>query len=265
MIITHIIQTCDKINSWQGSARYATDDRTLLSKTCVTSFLEAVKYVTEQRPECKHVIRIIDDHSSRELFSYLMTCEGFYNRHNIKIYIHPLITSGVMESIQEGYSILSNSNTDLVNFVQDDYLWTKTSLFEMIDVLTQIRLDLKTDPIVYGFNNPLFWRTIYSYKVTPRLIFPGAYQYWLSCYDIPCSFLTSKEQFIRHQDLYEKFFNTPLGEKDLENLSLNKILVERGVLGVQPFTSVCLHLQDEYIKDPYIDWQKRWDDIKYVC
>ena len=51
---------------------------------------------------------------------------------------------------------------------------------------------------------------------------------------------------------------------DLENKSLNKMFTERGVLGVQPFTSVALHMQDEYWKDPYIDWRKRWDSVEVI-
>ena len=44
-------------------------------------------------------------------------------------------------------------------------------------------------------------------------------------------------------------------------MSINKILVERGVLGIAPLRSLALHMQTEAEKDPYIDWKSWWDNI----
>jgi hypothetical protein len=67
-------------------------------------------------------------------------------------------------------------------------------------------------------------------------------------------------------DDYEKFLNmNPNGEDgNLENVSINKIMVDRGVLGLQPFDSIALHMQSELEKDLYIDWEKRWNSVEKI-
>jgi hypothetical protein len=47
----------------------------------------------------------------------------------------------------------------------------------------------------------------------------------------------------------------------LESISLNRILVDDGVLGLMPFESVGLHMQGEREREPYIDWKQRWNDV----
>lgn len=254
--IYYALQTCDN-KSWQGSERYA-GNKTEIVKKCVTSFLKSVQFCAKIREESNHRIAILDDNSEKETLEFLHKCKENFSSHNISISIENLSESGVMESIKRCYQKMEDNGKDLVMQVQDDYLFTETAIFEMIDVFMQLRKDVNTESIVLSFHDHRYWKTIYRYKVTPRMIFPAAYQNWMQCYDIPCTFLTSKQQFSKHWDLYYKFFSL-LGNSRLEADSLNKILVERGVLAVQPFTSVALHMQDESWKDPYIDWKRLWD------
>ena len=260
--IHYALQTCDT-NSWQGSERYAGTKPEIVRK-CVTSFLRSVAYAAKQRPESNHVITILDDKSTQDTIDYIHRCMDHFLEPNMGYIFSPLKGTGVVESIHECYKILEESDdTDLVYQVQDDYLYTETAIFEMIDVFMQLRNDVQTDAVVASFHDHRYWKTIYRYKVTPRMIFPAAYQNWMQIYDIPCTFLTSKQQFSKHWDLYYKFFEL-IGKPELEAGSLNKMFTERGVLGVQPFTSVALHMQDEVWKDPYIDWKHRWDSMEVI-
>jgi hypothetical protein len=77
--------------------------------------------------------------------------------------------------------------------------------------------------------------------------------------------MTSHTQFNKHWDLYEKFFsiNPSKGiNGDLEAISLNYMLTQRGVLGITPVNSLALHMQGEQEVDPYIDWKEKWNQIK---
>jgi hypothetical protein len=73
--------------------------------------------------------------------------------------------------------------------------------------------------------------------------------------------MTTKQEFSKHWDMYEKFLSLPSTYQKLEPESLNRIFVEKRTLGVQPVTSVALHMQSEYEKDPFIDWKQLWDSI----
>ena len=254
--VFYALQVCDT-NSWQGNDRFAGSKTEIVHK-CVSSFIRSVEYAANKRPESNHRIHTIYDNCTEDTIKFL---NRLSRSNNISIELQPLNGTGIVDSIRRCYQAIENNGTDLVYQVQDDYLYTETAIFEMIDVFMQLRLDCNTDAIVASFHDHRYWKTIYRYKVTPRMIFPAAYQNWMQIYDIPCTFLTSKQQFSRHWDLYYKFFDL-IGSPELEAGSLNKMFTERGVLGVQPFTSVALHMQDEFWKDPYIDWKERWDKIE---
>lgn len=259
--VYYALQTCDT-NSWQGSERYAGTKSEIVRK-CVSSFFRSVAYVVKERPESVHRVLIIDDHSTPETIEFLHRCMKEFNNDNLSVILEHLQGTGVTDSIRTCYNRMETHGQELVYQVQDDYLYTETAIFEMIDVFMQLRNDVQTDAIVAPFHDHRYWKTIYRYKVTPRMIFPAAYQNWMQIYDIPCTFLTSKEQFSKHWDLYYKFFEL-IGKPELEAGSLNKMFTERGVLGVQPFESVALHMQDIVWKDPYINWQARWDSVEEI-
>lgn len=261
MNIHYALQTCD-IASNQGAKRYCSDSKTEIAKKCVTSFFESVQYAAKERSESKHIIQIFDDRSTEELREYFRHLISKYNHDNIIVDITYLQNGGIMNSIRACWEWLEKNGIDLVYQVQDDYLYEKTAIFEMVDVFMQMLIDTNSHSIVVSYNDPLLWRdeTIYRYKPTPRTIIPGAKRYWMQGYDIPCTFMTSKQQFSQHWDLYEKFLNmSPLNER-LEADTINHIM-KRGVLCLLPITSVGLHMQSDLTKDPYIDWKSIWDSI----
>ena len=173
--IQYALQTCDT-NSWQGNDRYAGSKSDIVRK-CVTSFFKSVAHAAKKRPESNHIICVIDDRSTQDTVDYIKRCGDTLLEPNMGFIYTPLKSTGVKESIKECYAILEKADEDdLVYQVQDDYLYTETAIFEMIDVFMQLRNDVQTDAIVASFHDHRYWKTIYRYKVTPRMIFPAAYQ-----------------------------------------------------------------------------------------
>lgn len=258
-------QSCDT-QSNQNEKRYCGDDRTLLSKKSLTSFLNSIKYSlsTDQGRDCFHDINIITDKCSEDYINYIKKCVEHYENDNIKIKMTRVHESGIMNSIKQCYEWLEENGKEVVYQVQDDYLFYETAIYEMAAVLFQAISDLKTHPIIVSYNVPYFWLTNYRYKVIPTMFFPSAKRYWMQCYDIPCTFMTTKVQFSQHWDCYDKFLNSSSLNPRLEADTINKILVDKGVLGLQPTTSIALHMQSEHEKDPFIDWKNLWDSVKLI-
>jgi len=262
--VHYALQVCDAFsNSREHSERYCSNDRTLISKKCIKSFMESVKYVSKEKPEVLHTIKIFNDHSSDDLVSFVEDVVKQYSSENIIIEVESLSESGIMYSIGKCYEWLKENGKDLVYQVQDDYLFKDDAIFQMIDIFMQVFNDIETMPIVSPFNYPHYWNCkSYKYKSTPRMIVPGKNQYWIQCYDISCSFLTGHQQFVNNWDMIEYFLTLdPTGGEtgDLENISLNRILVDRQQLGLTPFNSLNLHMQSEFEKDPYTDWVSLWN------
>jgi hypothetical protein len=256
---TYALQTFDGGNN-QNITRFATSDRSELTKKCVTSFLQSVVYCANNVPTSHHVVYIIDDGSSKPTQDWLSSIVELYQQDNVIINLQLHKALGVMGSVRKCYEILKNAQTDLVYQVQDDYLFDRDIVFECIDMFMQIQRDLNTHAIISPYNDSNSWQTTYRYAVTPRMVVPGAKGYWIQMYDTSCSFLTSNIEFNKHWDLYEAFLNHPMDHR-LEADTLNKMFVDRGVLGLMRFNSGALHLQSDLDKDPYIDWKAKWEAI----
>lgn len=261
----YAVQTCD-IASNIVSERYAGKNKTEVSKKCVTSFLNSVRYLANKKSDTQHHVMIFDDHSTKELLDYLEILQKEYSQDNIAVSINSLNTGGIMQSIRTCYEWLDSQGKDLVFQVQDDYLFYETCIYEMADVWFQMYNETDSQSIISPYNNVRHWLGSYRNIPTPRTVIVGESRYWIQYYDMSCSFMTGREEFVKHWDLYEEFLNLPSTgiNGDLESISLNYILTKRGVLGLTPVDSLALHIQHEYDKDPHIDWKQWWDSTKII-
>jgi hypothetical protein len=262
--IHYALQTCD-VKSHQGQKRYASDDRTEISKKCIQSFLESIKYCSEQK-ETKHYIAIIDDHSTVELKTFIRNCLTIFSSNSIHIeFIELDSETGIRKSIEQCYLWLQKNGKDLVYQVQDDYLFTKEAINDIVDIFKQIEIETKHHAVISPWNDSWLWLSSYRNRTTPRTVLVGKRSYWIQYYDMSCSFLTSHQQFSQHWDLYYRFFDLidkrTENNNDLENKSLNYMLTQRGILGLVPVNSVAFHLQSDLEKDPHIDYRPLWDSI----
>jgi hypothetical protein len=260
MKIHYALQTCD-IASNQVESRYCCDSKSELIRKCVTSFFQSLHTAAERERSFEHVVMILDDHSTENTIYFLEECVKIYSKYNVKVELTRLKNRGIMNSIGACYNWLIESPADLVYQVQDDYLFTKSAITEVIDVYIRIINETGAESIVTPYNAPYTWNGSYKNKPSPRTMFFGEKRYWIQIYDISCSFLTSKKNFINNKDLLDYFLTLDPKGPELESVSLNKILVERGILGVSPIESIALHMQGEYEKDPYVDWKLLWDSI----
>lgn len=260
MNIHYALQTCD-IASNQVNKRFCCDTKHELICKCVTSFFQSVHEAAKRERSILHRIMIFDDHSTEKTIYFLKECVKIYSRENVTIELSNLSNGGVMNSIRACYEWLIDNGTDLVYQVQDDYLFEKSAVSEIIDTYFKILNSTNTEAIVTPYNAPYLWSQIYYNTTTPRTVFMGEKRYWIQIYDVSCSFLTSHKNFINNRDILEKFLNLDPRDPDLEKISLNKMMVSRGHLAVCPFESIALHMQGEYERDPYVDWKLLWDSI----
>lgn len=260
MNVHYALQTCD-IASNQVSKRFCCDTKQELIRKCVTSFLQSVHVAAERERSISHRIMIFDDRSTEETIYFLKECVRIYSKENVTVELSHLSNGGVMNSIRACYEWLLKNGTDLVYQVQDDYLFEKSAVSEVIDTYFKILNSSNTESIVTPYNAPYLWSQIYYNTTTPRTVFMGEKRYWIQIYDVSCSFLTSHRNFINNRDILEKFLNLDPRDPDLEKISLNKMMVSRGHLAVCPFESIALHMQSDYERDPYVDWKLLWDSI----
>lgn len=266
VIVNYALQVCD-IASNQSVQRYCSNSKTEVTVKCVTSFLHSVAYAAEQNRDAKHRVMIFDDKSSQTVVDFLQRAQEKYSKDNVEIVVKRINSTGIMDSIRTCWEWLRDQEGDLVYQVQDDYLFKEDAIYQMICMFMQVLNDINEEIVINPYNDPHNWYCkAYHYKQTPRVFTAGLKQYWIQCYDIACTFMTSKQVFNSHWDLYEKFLvMDPNGEDgNLENVTINRILVDRKVLGYMPVESIALHMQSEFEKDPYINWKERWNAVPTI-
>lgn len=271
--IHYAIQMCDVKTYQSTTQRFCGNDRTLLSKKSLKSFLQAVKYANEQTDNLVATIAIFDDNCTEDLRAFRDRCIEQFKSDRVQfeiIYLpgQPTPSAGIRESIRECYLWLQDHGRDFVYQIQDDYMFEKTAIHEMLDVWQQMYQETDTHAIISPWNDPDLWADNnrgYRNRATQRAVIMGLRRYWIQYYDCSCSFLTSHQQFSKHWDLYNDFFYLidKITKTDgmLENKSLNYMFVHRGVLGLIPINTLAWHMQQENDKDPYIPWEPVWDAI----
>jgi len=268
MIINYALQTYD-IASNSCFDRYCTNNKKELVHKCVSSFLRSVRYAADHQPDYIHNVMVFDNGSTDETINLIKRAIDTLSYDNLKITLNRINSGSMINSIRACYEWLRDTNGDVIYLVQDDYLYTEDGIFQMIDVFFQFYNETKHFPLIYSFNTPDHWKTQYRLRSTPRMIYPGKRQYWIQNYDISCAFMTHRKQLQRNWHWIKYFMSIDQvkglnGTGALENVSLNKIMVDEKVLGLVPFESVGLHMQAEREKEPYVDWKKRWDSIQII-
>lgn len=258
--IHYALQTHD-LSSLQGHPRFASESKSEIVEKCVTSFLTSVEVAAKLQPDSNHTIAIFDDRSTEKTVSFLKHATNHFTGGNLSVQFIPLEESGIMNSIKTCYKWMQDNGQDLVYQIQDDFLYEPLAIYEMVSLFFQLHGSLQTHSIITPVNDPKLWTQHYLYKSTPRMIVPSISRYWMQCYNIPVSFLTSKEQFGKHWDLYNKFLSMDPNSGEIEAVTLNLILQRRNVLGMAPFESIAMHMAYEGDKEPYIDWRARWDAV----
>jgi len=266
MKINYALQTYD-VASNSCFDRYCTNDKKELVHKCITSFFRSVQYAAQKNPEIDHNIMVFDNGSSEETIQFINDIIEKLSSFNLIITLNRINSGSMANSIRKCFNWLVQEKGDLIFLVQDDYLYTQTGVYEMIDIFLKILNETKHPCLVYPFNTPDHWKVQYRLRSTPRMVHPGLHQYWIQCFDISCTFMTSKEQLIRNWKRVEYFMSLDQEngiDGNLENISINRIIVDDGVLGMMPFESVALHMQGQREKEPYIDWRARWNSIKPI-
>lgn len=257
--IHYAVQVHDA-SSRESLPRYIGNDRTMISKKSLVSFLKSVRYAADCAPHSHHVVRLIYDRCTPDLVDYCHALPARFAASNIEIHItdlHPRM--GIIDSIRECYQWMTDHGQDLVFQIQDDYLWSETAVAESIDIWYQNHENTGSHSLVQPYNNCWYWYRA-QYVQHPLTVILGGRRYWIQCYDTSCTFLTSHQQFVRHWDLYEKFFHLiETDDSELEAKSLNHIMTQRGVLGVTPVNTLTFHLANR--PDPYGDAHELWKSI----
>ncbi len=160
-----------------------------------------------------------------------------------------------MSNIHKSLLIARKQCSDLIYFVEDDYLHIRDAISEMI--LTYERLSSQINREL--FLCPADYPYLYT-KLDQTHVFLGSNAHWRKIEETLCTFLTSKI-------MLEKYWNKFVSMCQFEHYPFEQPLHEiyKSEYCLSPIPSIsfhCTNINSIFGLSPNTDWKKIWDDNK---
>ena len=160
-----------------------------------------------------------------------------------------------MSNIHKSLLVAKNQCSDLVYFVEDDYLHQHEAFDEMIFSYERISSQLNKELILCPADYPYLYT-----KIESTNIFLGANKHWRKIDETLCTFLTSKILIEKH---WSKFISMCQFEHYPFEQPLHDIYKAEYCLS--PIPSLVLHctnVNSIFGLSPNMDWKKIWEENK---
>ena len=162
---------------------------------------------------------------------------------------------GNLSSLLKCFKIGKESESDLIFFLEDDYLHKKTLIEEMLLTYQRISSQTKKELILVPSDYPFLY-------MEERLtnILTGSHRHWQTLNKVLCSFMTSKEML---ETYWENFLLTCQNHNNPIEKHLNEICKKE--ICLSPIPSLSIHRANSnsiFGISPFIDIKKEWDDNK---
>ena len=160
-----------------------------------------------------------------------------------------------MSNIHKSLLFAKNECSDLVYFVEDDYLHRQEAINEMILTYERISSQLKRELILCPTDYPYLYT-----KIDPTNIFLGANKHWRKIDETLCTFLTSK---ILLQKYWTKFISMCQFEHYPFEQPLHDIYKSEYCLSPIPSLAFhCTNVNSIFGISPNMDWKQIWEENK---
>ncbi len=268
-----IIRTCSSVNMLtQNKERIFEKDKidyTLRSiNSILKSLIEAKKYfknitykiiIVDHNSDDQSIRRIKDLlHSYKIEFSFISLNINEYKNQINKINQQKknVTDNQISNMCNINKSLdLSKSSSDIVYFVEDDYLHKKESLKEMLFAYERISSQTNNELIICPSDYPYLYT-----KLEFTQIFLGEEYHWRKVDETLCTFLTSRKIIDKYWD---KLLNMCKFEHYPFELPLHEIYEKELCISPVPSLAVhCTNVNSIFGLSPNVDFKKLWDENK---
>ena len=266
-----IIKTCTSVNLvTQNKKRIFEKEKSEYTFRTINSLIKSLEFGRDFLKKIKIKIHIVDHNSDKkhiDIIKNLIKKSEFefqfinldirklghiktINKNNEKIENNMKAT---MASIFTSFKIAKQDASDLVYFVEDDYIHKKESIVEMISTYEKISSELDRELFICPVDYPYLYK-----KLEDSNIFLGNKYHWRSVSETLLTFLTSKSLVNKHWEqlkLMSENEHSPF-EAPLHDIYKNEVCLS-------PMPSLAMHctnINSIFGLSPNIDWKKIWDE-----
>ena len=259
-----IIRLNTEIEIWdQNKKRLFEQPKIKYSIRSINSLINSINFCKKKYPNLKIKTIIIDDHSSNENLGII---KKLINGNDINIL--PLDhqkyetkikkqknneTFSNLASLFQSFEIAKDQGEDLIFFVEDDYLHSRSMLVEMIASYERIASQLGKDIFMCPSDYPYLYM---NNEKTNILI--GSNRHWRTINKTLCTFLTSINLL---NNYWEDLIKTCEDRHNPFEKYINEIYKKE--ICISPIKSLSLHLTNvnsSYGLSPFLDYKKLWEE-----
>ena len=266
-----IIKTCTSVNLvTQNKERIFEKDKSEYTFRSINSIVNSLNFSEKYLKKVKIKLYIIDHNSKKEDLSKI---DGKLKKTNIDFEIlnldyekfeniktlnkdNPIIQKNMkstMASIRASFDLAKRESSDLVYFVEDDYIHKKESIFEMISAYEKISSEQNKELFICPSDYPYLYK-----KLDNSQILIGNKYHWRTVNESLLTFLTSKS-------LIEKYWNNLILMTENEHVPFEIPLhsIYEKEICISPIPSLVMHctnINSVFGLPPNIDWVKLWNE-----
>ena len=264
-----IIKTCTSINLvTQNKKRIFEKDKSEYTFRTINSIINSLKFSENDLKKIKIKINIIDHNSKKE---DLLKIESKLRNTNIEFEIFNLELEkfkeiktlnknnlaieknmkSTMASIRASFDLAKRKSSDLVYFVEDDYIHKKESIYEMISAYEKISSEQDRELFISPADYPYLYK-----KLDKSQILIGNKYHWRTVNESLLTFLTSRS-------LIEKYWDDLVLMSEDEHVPFETPLhsIYEKEICISPIPSLAMHctnINSVFGLSPNIDWVKLW-------
>ena len=272
--LTVIFRSCTSVNMLtQNKKRLFDQNKSEYTFRSLNSIITSLNRAKITFPKIEFDIVVIDHNSKKEDLEQMnkqLNKSNFKNSIislNVKEFISNIkkvnaknekVTNNQMSNmsnIHKSLLVAKNQCSDLVYFVEDDYIHQHEAFDEMIFSYERISSQLNKELILCPADYPYLYT-----KIDSTNIFLGTQKHWRKVEETLCTFLTSKIMLQKHWDLLIsmcQFEHYPF-EKPLHDIYKSEYCLS-------PIPSLAIHLTNInsiFGLSPNMDWKKIWEENK---
>ena len=259
-----IVRVNTEVEVWdQNKKRLFESPKIDYSIRSINSLINSIDFCQTKYPNLKIKTVIVDDHSKNENLNKIKKIIDKkeinivsldHKKYESKIKKQKnLDTFSNLASLFESFEIAKNSQEDLIFFIEDDYIHSRSMVEEMISTYERIASQIGKDIFMCPSDYPYLYM---DNEKTNVLI--GSKRHWRTITKTLCTFLTSKDLLNIY---WENFKKTCEDRHDPFEKYINEIY--KTEICVSPLKSLSVHfanINSSYGLAPFIDYKKLWDE-----
>tara|TARA_B100000029_G_scaffold454597_1_gene481208 strand:+ start:815 stop:1807 length:993 start_codon:yes stop_codon:yes gene_type:complete len=259
--LTIFFRSCSKIKLWnQNKERIFKQSKSEYLLRSLNSILKSINYLKNQVLDINISFYVIDDQSDEDV---LIKIKNLFEKYNQDYQLTNLDSSEYKQvcqdtnfaSIYKSYNMAKNINSDLIYFVEDDYVHHEISIHEMLLSFERLSSQLKDDVILFPADYPYLYA-----QNTPTYVLLGNKRHWRKIDQSLGTLMLSKKLFMKYWENFNEFATV---KSDPAEKPLHRVYEKENCFSPIPSLAIhCTNINSIYGLSPNVDWEAIWNNAK---